>query len=154
MKHYTSNNFGKAQTVKKTFSRTTSISQLINAKPSIVWKLITTANDYSKWNTTIISLDGDIRPNQTIQLKSSLDPTRVFKLKVKEFIPEQKLVWGDFMGQRTFTLEKQGDATVFSMSEKIGGPVFPLFASKIPSFNESFEQFTSDLKKAAEATGN
>ena len=28
--------------------------------------------------------------------------------------------------------------------------MFPLFANKIPSFDESFEQFATDLKTAAE----
>jgi hypothetical protein len=37
------------------------------------------------------------------------------------------------------------------MREKIGGPLFPLFAGAIPSFDESFERFTADLKKEAEA---
>ena len=41
--------------------------------------------------------------------------------------------------------------TNFSMNEKIGGPVFPLFAKMIPSFDKSFEEFASDLKKEAEA---
>ena len=36
------------------------------------------------------------------------------------------------------------------MTEHIGGPVFPMFASKIPSFDASFEQFAADLKTAAE----
>jgi hypothetical protein len=37
------------------------------------------------------------------------------------------------------------------MTEKIGGFMFPLFASKIPSFDQSFEKFTADLKAKAEA---
>ena len=37
------------------------------------------------------------------------------------------------------------------LTETIGGPLFPLFASQIPSFDTSFEQFTLDLKQAAEA---
>jgi hypothetical protein len=36
------------------------------------------------------------------------------------------------------------------MAEKIGGPVFPLFANKIPSFDASFTRFAADLKAAAE----
>ena len=40
------------------------------------------------------------------------------------------------------------------MVEKIGGLMFPLFASQIPSFDESFEQFTADLKKEAEMIFN
>ena len=37
------------------------------------------------------------------------------------------------------------------MSEKIGGPIFPLFSKYIPSFDNAFEQFAADLKKEAEA---
>ena len=36
------------------------------------------------------------------------------------------------------------------MTEKIGKPLFPLFAKMIPAFDESFEKFANDLKKEAE----
>ncbi len=56
------------------------------------------------------------------------------------------------MGQRVYSLEDAGRKGVrFSMNEKIGGPIFPLFAKMIPPFDESFEQFAADLKKEAEA---
>ena len=70
--------------------------------------------------------------------------------KIKEFVPEKRLVWGDAMGNRVFSLEKTGSGVRFTMSEKIGGPLFPLFAGMIPSFDESFERFASDLKREAE----
>ncbi|GAB5555445.1 MAG: hypothetical protein Sapg2KO_50360 [Saprospiraceae bacterium] len=38
----------------------------------------------------------------------------------------------------------------FSQTKLRFGPLFPLFASKIPDFDASFEQFIADLKKAAE----
>ena len=60
------------------------------------------------------------------------------------------MVWGDAMGQRTYTLQADGGTTIFTMTEKIGGLMFPLFANKIPSFDETFETFAKDLKKAAE----
>ncbi|MEO9513588.1 MAG: SRPBCC domain-containing protein [Flavobacteriaceae bacterium] len=141
---------GKASTIKKTFNRTSTISQTINADISIVWKLLTNASDFPRWNTTVISIEGEIKSGGKIKLKSTLDATRTFKLKVKEFIPNQKLVWGDAMGKRTYILEKVDHATLFTMTEKIGGFMFPLFANKIPSFDASFEQFTADLKKEAE----
>ncbi len=141
---------GTAVTVKKTFSRTTSITQTIHADPSIIWALLTNASDYARWNSTIVSIEGAMQPGEKIKLKSTLDPNRTFKLKVKEMVSEQKLVWGDAMGQRTYTLEKNGNATLFTMTERIGGLMFPLFANKIPSFDASFEQFTADLKKEAE----
>lgn len=142
---------GKATTIKKTFSRTTSISQLIDADAKTIWDALVNASDYPNWNSTVISIEGNIAEGEKIKLKSTLDPSRTFKLKVKEFIPQEKLVWGDAMGKRTYRLTTKGQSTLFSMTEKIGGLMFPLFASKIPSFDESFEQFVADLKKKAES---
>lgn len=142
---------GKANTLKKTFSRETSISIEIKSDPSIIWTLLTNASDFPRWNSTVISIQGNIAPGGKIKLKSTLDPKRTFKLKVKEFNPEKKLAWGDAMGNRIYTINKSANgAILFSMTEKIGGPLFPLFARMIPSFDKSFEQFASDLKKEAE----
>ncbi len=141
---------GKAITEKKTFSRTTTVSIAIESDVSILWALLTNAADFPRWNSTITSIDGDIEQGKKIRLKSTLDTKRTFKLKVKEMVPDQKMVWKGGMGKRVYTLKKSGDQVIFTMSEKIGGLMFPLFANKIPSFDESFEQFAADLKKEAE----
>lgn len=141
----------KAVTVKKIFSRETAVSIDIQADKSILWALLTNASDYPRWNSTVLSIDGSITKGGKIQLKSILDPKRIFKLLVKEFEADNRLVWGDAMGKRIYTLKSIGNGlTNFSMHEKIGGPIFPLFAKMIPPFDESFEQFASDLKKEAE----
>lgn len=143
---------GKAITVKNVFSRETSVSINILANSGVVWTLLTNAADYPRWNSTVVSIKGEIKKGGTIELKSTLDEKRVFKLKVKEFESEKRLVWGDNMGNRVYTIEKsKGDGIVFTMTEKIGGPIFPLFAKYIPSFDESFEKFAADLKKEAES---
>jgi uncharacterized protein YndB with AHSA1/START domain len=145
------NRDGKATTVKKTFSRETSVNTTIDADPAIVWALLTHASDLPRWNSTVTSIKGEIREGGTVELKSVLDDKRTFKLKVKEFVPEKRLVWGDAMGTRVYTLSKgSGNSTIFSMTEKIGGPLFPLFASSIPSFDEVFERYAADLKREAE----
>ncbi len=143
---------GRAITIKKMFSRETSIRIPILAAPAVVWGLLTNAADIPRWNTTVISFTGEIKPGGEIELKSTLDEKRVFKLKIKEFDPEKRLAWGDAMGTRVYTLEKdKANSLTFTMTEKIGGPLFPLFANYIPSFDASFEQFAADLKKEAEA---
>ncbi len=153
MTNVTSN--GKAVTIKKNFSRETAISIDIQADKSIIWALLTNASDYPRWNSTVLSIDGTITKDGKIQLKSTLDPKRVFKLSVKEFEPDNRLVWGDAMGKRIYTLNSLGKGlTNFSMNEKIGGPIFPLFAKMIPPFDKSFEQFAGDLKKEAEIISN
>ncbi|MGQ1784112.1 hypothetical protein [Saccharicrinis sp. GN24d3] len=142
---------GKATTTKKLFSRETFVSIDIQADPKTIWGLLTHAKDYPNWNSTIISIDGKIALGEKIQLKSYLDPKRVFKLSVSVFEPEKRLVWGDAMGKREYKLTPNlNGQTNFVMSEKIGGPLFPLFSKMIPPFDESFEKFSNDLKKEAE----
>lgn len=145
----------KAITIKKNFSRETAVTIDIQADKSIIWALLTNASDYPRWNSTIISIEGSITKGAKIQLKSTLDPNRVFKLSVKEFDVGNKLAWGDAMGKRVYTLKSIGNGlTNFSMNERIGGPIFPLFGKMIPPFDKSFEQFASDLKKEAETISN
>lgn len=145
-------NTGKAVTTKETFNRETSVGIDINADAAIVWTLLTNASDFARWNSTITSLEGEIKLGGKIKLKSILDEKRTFKLKVKEFEPEKKLVWGDGQGNRTYTLMPNGSGGVnFTMHEKIGGLMFPLYSKYIPDFDESFEAFAADLKKEAEA---
>lgn len=68
---------------------------------------------------------------------------------MKEFESEKKLVWGDGQGNRVYTITKNDNSTVtFSMTEKIGGLMFPMYAKMIPPFDQSFEQFAGDLKKS------
>lgn len=146
---------GKATTVKTTFHRETSVSIEIKADPAIVWALLTKASDYPRWNSTVTSIEGNIALGEKIKLKSILDAKRTFKLKVKEFEPEKKLVWGDGQGNRVYTITKNGSGMVtFSMTEKIGGLMFPMYAKMIPPFDQSFEQFASDLKKESETIMN
>lgn len=146
---------GKVVTRKKVFSRETAVRIDIQANKSIIWALLTNAEDYSRWNSTILSIEGDIAKGEKIKLKSVLDLKRTFKLKVKEFEAENRLVWGDAMGKRVYTLKTIGDElTNFMMTEKIGGPLFPLFAKMIPPFDQSFENFVKDLKKEAELIQN
>lgn len=143
---------GEAQTIKTKFSRETTVSILINAQDSTIWGLLTNANGYPSWNSTIISITGEIVLGNKITLISTLDEKRAFTLKVKTFEVNKKMVWKDGTGLRTYTLSKnEKDLTVFTMVEKIGGGImYPMYAKMIPSFDESFSQFAKDLKKAAE----
>jgi uncharacterized protein YndB with AHSA1/START domain len=140
-----------AMTTKKLFSRQTTVSIDIAAPAEKIWSLLTDARRFTSWNTTILEVSGRIAPGEKISLRTKLAPERIFKLKVKGFDPPARLSWGDAMGTRVYSLTSNSQGgTRFTMSEKIGGPFFPLFAGMIPSFDESFNQFVSDLKSAAE----
>ncbi|MFF2271343.1 SRPBCC domain-containing protein [Agromyces sp. NPDC058136] len=142
---------GVASTTRTTFSRSTRIAQHIDAEAATVWRLLTTAAGYPEWNSTVVSLSGRIAPGSTIKLVSTLDPSRTFSLKIKEFEPNARLTFGDSMATRTYSLSPEAGGTRVEIVERIGSPFFPFFARMIPPFDESFEQFTADLKRAAEA---
>ena len=80
---------GKAITVKNVFSRETSIRINILANSGVVWSLLTNGAEYPRWNSTVVSIKGEIKEGGTNELKSTLDEKRVFKLKVKEFESEK-----------------------------------------------------------------
>ncbi len=146
---------GTAATEHRTFSRETSVCINVSADPSIIWNLLVNASDYPRWNSTIMSIDGSIAPGEKIRLKSTLAPKRVFKLKIKSIVNGKQLVWGDGQGTRTYALTANADGTTtFTMNEKIGSLMFPIYAKHIPSFDKSFEQFAADLKKEAETIQN
>jgi uncharacterized protein YndB with AHSA1/START domain len=145
----------QATTTKRLFSRETSVAIDIAAPAEKIWRILTDASQYTSWNSTIVELTGNIAPGEKIQLRSTLAPKRVFKLKVKVFEPNKRLSWGDAMGTRIYLLTSNSTGgTRFSMTENIGGPIFPLFAKMIPPFDESFNQFAADLKKAAEGAAS
>lgn len=146
---------GKAITIKKAFSRQTRVSVDINADAAIVWTLLTNASDFTRWNSTIVSIDGEIKQGEKIKLVSTLAPERTFKIKVKEMQPEKRMHWGDGKGDRYFTIEKNRKGGVtFTMDEKIGGLIFPMYARYIPPFDDNFEQYAKDLKTEAEIIAN
>ena len=142
-----------AKTTKSFFSRETEVAIDIRARPEDVWSILVNAADYPKWNSTVTSLEGRIAVGEKIALKSILDAKRTFELKVIELDAPSRMVWGDAMGKRTYEVAKKDDATVtFSMRERIGGPLFPLFAGMIPPFDDVFDKFAADLKKKAEGS--
>lgn len=147
---------GRARRSKSTFRLEYEVSINIKASPARIWSLLTTASEFPKWNSTVQSIEGQIALGQVIQLRATVAPTRVFKLKVSELVPEQRMVWNDgtapiFTGVRTYTLRPQQDAsTDFSMTEVFRGLMLPMIAGSLPDFGPIFEQYAADLKRAAE----
>lgn len=149
------NKFNKAKSSERTFSMETRITDNIKASTDKIMHLLTDVDNFTKWNSTVISIEGEIAEGKKIKLVSKLDPKRTFRLKVDE-LTETTLVLKDgfapmFSGVRTFTLTPQADGTTkFSMIEVFKGLMLPMIKSSLPDFKPNFEQYVSDLKKAAE----
>ena len=135
--------------------RETRVGVHINASPDAVWAVLTNAEDYPRWNSTVTSLKGSIAQGERIELKVKLDPKRTFKLEVSTFDAPQRMVWEDgnamFRGVRTFTLTAREDGTTdVTMAEVMTGAMMGMIAKKLPDFRPDFDTFMADLKAEAE----
>jgi hypothetical protein len=134
-----------------------SVTTQIAASRDRVWGLLTDAANYTTWNSTLTSLEGDITLGGTVKMTVPQVPGRTFKVKVSEFEANRRMIWRDgfapiFQGVRTFSLESVDgrDRTVFTMTEEFSGLFLPMIAGQFPDFKPIFERYAADLKSAAE----
>src|SRR5437588_9529230 len=113
----------------KNFSATT----IIDASPETIWRILTDAPGYPRWDPGIIRIEGNIASGHKVTAYTKRDPKRAFPAKVTEFVPGRKMTWtggmplGLFKGVRTFTLTSRGnDSTEFTLREDYSGPLLPL----------------------------
>lgn len=132
-----------------------SVAILIDAKPEVVWSVLTDAASFTKWNSTVTKLDGKIANGQKLSLVSKVAPDRTFTLTVSELDPPKKMVWEDgngmFLGVRHFTLLEKDGGTVLAMSETYSGLFLSSAEKEMPDFTANFETFAADAKREAEA---
>jgi hypothetical protein len=137
----------------KVFSTTIAIG----APAETVWALLTDADRYPSWNSTVEKIDGRIAAKRKIKLYTKAMPGRAFKLRVALFERPARMLWtggmpfGLFTGTRTFTLAPAADGgIVFTMREAFLGLLAGLISRSIPDLQPSFDAFAADLKQAAE----
>lgn len=146
----------RAIKTQTTFRMDCAVSATIQAPPARIWALLTDAGGFPRWNTTVTSMEGEIREGRTLRLKVPAAGERVFRPKVARVVEGREMVWTDgmapmFRGVRTFTLTPSADgATGFSMREELSGLMLPLIRSSLPDFGPIFETYAADLKRAAE----
>lgn len=148
---------GRATKRKTTFRLEYAVGINIAASPARIWEILTNGADFPRWNSTVQQIEGKIGAGEKIVLYATIAPKRAFKLKIDEFVPNQKLVWSDgnfvFRGVRTYTLTPQGHgSTDFTMVEVFTGAMLPLIAGSLPDFAPEFKKFAADLKREAEKT--
>ena len=130
----------------------------IRAAAATVWAILVDAPGYPAWNTTVDRVDGRIALGETVTVHAKVSPRRAFPVKVKQFAPPSRMVWGSgmpfglFKGERTFTVTPTGqDSVEFSMREGFTGILAPLIGRTIPDLQPSFDEFAACLKAKAEA---
>jgi hypothetical protein len=150
----------KATKTGSAFRMDCAIRTTIHAGPDKIWALLTDAAAFSRWNSTVTSIDGQIAEGCTLKLKVPTAPERVFKPRVSRAEPGRSMIWSDgmapmFKGVRTFTLTPNADgSTDFSMKEEFSGLMLPMIKGSLPDFAPVFETYAADLKRAAEGSAS
>lgn len=126
----------------------------IEAPPERVWALLTNAEDFPRWNSTVVEVKGPIALGTKLALKVKLSD-RTFTPSVTAFEAPTRMVWSDgmapmFRGVRTFTLTKVGTGTTFAMEEVFAGIMLPMIRGSLPDFTGAFATYAEDLKREAE----
>jgi GNAT superfamily N-acetyltransferase len=127
----------------------------IRASAAIIWSLLTDAQGYSRWNSTISGVEGQIREGERLRLHVP-GTERTFTPRVSGVVPSERMTWTGgfaplFKGERTFVLTpRDSGSTDFTMEERFSGLILPLVKESLPDFGPVFERFANDLKREAE----
>src|SRR6185369_11569572 len=141
---------------RSTFSLVCGVEVNIRASAESIWRLLTDAKGFPRWNSTVTGIDGEIREGERLQLRVP-GTDRTFTPRVSGVVPRECMVWtGGFApvlkGVRTFQLKPRSDgSTDFEMEERFSGLMLPLVKGSMPDFGLIFERYADDLKRAAEA---
>jgi len=147
----------KITKMRSAFSMTCVVEVNIHAKAEVIWTLLTDANGFPRWNSTVTGVEGQIRNGERLRLHVP-GTNRTFTPKVSGVEPNARMVWTGgvapmFKGVRTFILRPSEDgSTDFTMDERWSGLLLPLVKGSMPDFGPVFQHFAGDLKREAERT--
>ena len=137
------------------FSMTCGVALNIHAPAAAIWGLLTDANGFPRWNSTVTRVEGQIREGERLRLHVP-GTDRTFTPRVSGVVPNERMTWTGgfspvFKGVRTFELRTRGDgSTDFMMKERFSGLMLPFVKGSMPDFGPVFERYANDLKHEAE----
>lgn len=137
------------------FSLTCGVAVNVRAGAEVVWNILTDAENFPRWNSTVTAVEGQIREGERLRLRVP-GTSRVFAPKVSGFVANRQMIWTGgfapvFKGVRVFELRPRNErSTDFVMEENFSGLMLPLIKKSLPDFRPVFERYASDLRNEAE----
>jgi uncharacterized protein YndB with AHSA1/START domain len=98
----------------RAFSLTCAVEVNIPAKAAIIWSLLTDAQGFSRWNSTVTGIQGQIREGERLRVHVP-GTNRSFTPTVSGVVPPERMTWTGgfapiFKGVRTFVLKPRSDS--------------------------------------------
>ncbi|MFP6663599.1 MAG: SRPBCC domain-containing protein [Deltaproteobacteria bacterium] len=141
-------------------SWTTERSVRIEARPEVVWAVLSDLPHYADWNTYSPRAEGELREGAVVTIDANLDgeiqtvDNLVTLVEPGRTLCWHSMNWYEFLarGTRCRHLEAVGDATQFRHHEIMEGPLAGVIEWVYrPRIDAGLEQMNADLKRAAEA---
>lgn len=145
----------KVNQTRSTFALVCRVEINIRAAAGKIWALLTDADGFPRWNSTVTRIEGQIREGERLRLHVP-NTDRTFTPRVSDVVPNQHMTWMDgfapmFKGRRTFELAPDKDgSTDFVMEERFSGFMLLFLKGSLPDFGPIFAQYAADLKREAE----
>lgn len=123
----------------------------LDAPVESVWQAISNPKNLLRWDTMLLEIKGEIKKGSKFKLRSKINPSQSFSLKVPKYSPPNLMVWKSgiaplFKGVRTYRLEQLKGLTVLRMEEVYSGVMLPLMKKELPDCETIFGTFIRDLK--------
>jgi len=141
------------------FSMSCAVEVNVRASAETIWRLLTDAAGFPRWNSTVSGIDGEIRQGQRIRVHAP-GTKRTFTPRISDVVPNRRMAWiggtAPFMkGVRVFVVTPRPDgSTDFAMKERFSGIMLPLAKRAMPDFGPVFTRYANDVKKEAERVGD
>jgi hypothetical protein len=141
------------------FSMSCAVEVNVKASAETIWRLLTDARGFPRWNSTVSGIDGQIRDGQRIRVHAP-GTTRTFMPRISDVVPDRRMAWiggtAPFLkGVRVFVVTPRPDgSTDVAMKERFAGLMLPLAKRSMPDFGPVFTRYANDLKQAAERAGD
>ena len=74
------------------FSMACGVVVNISASPAKIWKLLTDAENFPRWNSTVTSVEGQIREGEQLRLRVP-GTERTFTPKVTGVVSCERMIW-------------------------------------------------------------
>ncbi|HXD00602.1 MAG TPA: SRPBCC domain-containing protein [Verrucomicrobiae bacterium] len=147
----------KITQTRSAFSLMCRVEVNIQATTYRIWKLLTDAPGFPRWNSTVTGIEGEIREGGKLRVRVP-GTDRTFTPTVSGFVANERMTWTGgfapmFKGVRIFELKpRDNGSTDFTMQESFSGLMLPLAKSSMPDFGPIFTIYANDLKREAERT--